>query len=169
LLSGLLEDWIGRISYFEAWGDWFAGQQVDPQYQLWFLNILWWGRLGKIAAFLGGLTVILDLVGPERLRRWGRESGTWKESLQRPTSITLSFGVAVATGAALRSLGVSGWIAIPILVVISFPSVLVVKRIVKFLIRGLADALNKESPARGIRIFAAILIGVGFHFDLLGP
>jgi len=65
-------DAVGSVGYFEAWGLWFSGQEVDPQARLWFMGLLWWGRAGKIAAFLGGLTVILDLIGSERLRSWAR-------------------------------------------------------------------------------------------------
>ena len=32
---------------------------------------LWWGRLGTIATIVGGLVVVLDYVGEERLRGWG--------------------------------------------------------------------------------------------------
>ena len=48
----------------------------------------WWGRAGKIFQFLGGLAVILDLVGPDRLRAWGaqlRETNT--ASLERVRKI----------------------------------------------------------------------------------
>jgi hypothetical protein len=33
--------------------------------------MIWWGRAGKIAAFLGGLTVVLDVIGPDRIREFG--------------------------------------------------------------------------------------------------
>jgi uncharacterized membrane protein YdcZ (DUF606 family) len=33
---------------------------------------LWWGRLGKIVEFLAALAVVADIIGPERLRRYGK-------------------------------------------------------------------------------------------------
>lgn len=33
--------------------------------------MLWWARIGKLLQFAGGAAVVLDLVGPERLRRTG--------------------------------------------------------------------------------------------------
>lgn len=35
----------------------------------------WWGRLGKILTFAGGATVVLDTIGAERLREWGKRRG----------------------------------------------------------------------------------------------
>lgn len=59
------------VGLLEAWHTWSAGQPTGDLL-LWKLPILWWGRIGKLAQFAGALTVILDLVGPERLRAWGR-------------------------------------------------------------------------------------------------
>jgi hypothetical protein len=35
------------------------------------LPVFWWGRIGKCAQFLAGLAVVLDLIGPEKLRECG--------------------------------------------------------------------------------------------------
>jgi hypothetical protein len=43
-----------------------TGQKVDTQLRL--LPVLWWSRGGKVDSFLGGATLILDLIGPDRLR-----------------------------------------------------------------------------------------------------
>lgn len=37
----------------------------------------------------------------------------------------------------------------------------------RYLPRILANALDKPSPAHGIRVVAVFMIAVGFHFDLL--
>ena len=47
------------------------GAHVD-HYLLWGVNILWWGRLGKIVQCLGGLTIIAEIIGPNRLRAFGQ-------------------------------------------------------------------------------------------------
>ncbi|MEK6441858.1 hypothetical protein [Pseudonocardia sp. T1-2H] len=61
----------GTITWWDAWRLWFSGQEVDTQLRLGPWSILWWGRVGKIASFLAGATVVLDLIGHERLRRIG--------------------------------------------------------------------------------------------------
>jgi hypothetical protein len=60
------------IGYLEAWRLWFSGQQPPSDAVLWFMSLRWWARAGKLAAFVGGATVILDLIGPERLRQFGQ-------------------------------------------------------------------------------------------------
>ncbi|MEU5695443.1 hypothetical protein [Actinosynnema sp. NPDC020468] len=52
------------------WGRWLSGEKVDDA-RLWGLPMLVWGRTGKLLQFAAGLTVVLDLVGPERLREFG--------------------------------------------------------------------------------------------------
>ncbi|MCG5464853.1 hypothetical protein MED01_003112 [Micromonospora sp. MED01] len=49
---------------------WIAGKETSDIH-IFGLSMIWWGRVGKLLQFLGGLVVILDLIGPERLRNWG--------------------------------------------------------------------------------------------------
>ena len=56
------------ISYVDAWAAWFGGGQPPGDAMMGFMTIRWSGRAGKMAAFVGGATVVLDLVGPDRLR-----------------------------------------------------------------------------------------------------
>ena len=52
---------------------------------MWGWPLLAWGRLGKVLQFLAGLTVVLDLVGPDRLRAFGgRLRGqSWRQVADR--------------------------------------------------------------------------------------
>lgn len=52
---------------FDAWGNWSAGQSVTDE-ELWGLSILWWGRVGMGMEFLAALTIIAEIIGPNRLR-----------------------------------------------------------------------------------------------------
>lgn len=63
-----------EVDIWEAWSHWFAGQPLGDA-RLWGMPILWWGRIGKLAQFAAGLAVVLDLIGPERLRAWGQQLG----------------------------------------------------------------------------------------------
>lgn len=35
--------------------------------------ILWWGRIGKLLQFIGGITILLELIGVERVQEYGNE------------------------------------------------------------------------------------------------
>jgi hypothetical protein len=51
-----------------------VGRALYARLQLWGMPILWWGRIGKLAEFTAGLVVVLDLIGPDRLRAFGLRS-----------------------------------------------------------------------------------------------
>lgn len=59
-----------EISYWQAWALWRAGETVT-EYEMLGLQILWWGRAGKIVGFASALFVIGELVGRERLAEYG--------------------------------------------------------------------------------------------------
>ncbi|MEV6238819.1 hypothetical protein [Lentzea sp. NPDC051838] len=58
---------------WEAWRLWGTGASTQ-QFVLWGMPLLWWGRAGKVAQFVAGLAVLLDLIGPVRLRTWAQGS-----------------------------------------------------------------------------------------------
>ena len=49
-----------------AWREWFAGHDT-AQLRVFGLAVLWWGRIWKTLEFLGGLTVVIDLLGRKRM------------------------------------------------------------------------------------------------------
>jgi hypothetical protein len=53
---------------------WAEGRSASAE-PLWGRTVLWWARAGKVLQFTAGLVVILDLIGPERLRRAGQRTG----------------------------------------------------------------------------------------------
>lgn len=56
---------------WDAWRVWLDGRPT-ADFQLFGVRVLWWARFGKIGEFVGALTVVLDIIGPTRLREWGR-------------------------------------------------------------------------------------------------
>jgi uncharacterized paraquat-inducible protein A len=56
------------ISWLVAWVCWFTTGLLDPHIKMMGLSMLWWSRGGKLAEFAGGATLILDLIGIERLK-----------------------------------------------------------------------------------------------------
>jgi hypothetical protein len=60
---------VQQVSWWQAWELWWSGTPLQG-YVLWGLPILWWGRIGKLAQFAGGLVAIIDIVGLQRLTAW---------------------------------------------------------------------------------------------------
>lgn len=58
---------VEQLSYVEAWSRWYSGAVVTEDY-LWGIQILWWGRCGKIVALISGLLIIVEIIGPARLQ-----------------------------------------------------------------------------------------------------
>ena len=62
---------MNEVSLLEAWSLWLRGQTLGSYY-LWGVQILWWGRVGKIVGLLSALSVFAELIGPERIRVFGK-------------------------------------------------------------------------------------------------
>jgi hypothetical protein len=52
-----------------AWREWLAGHDTT-QLRVFGIVVLWWGRIGKTLEFLGGLTVVIDLLGRARMEQF---------------------------------------------------------------------------------------------------
>lgn len=61
---------MNEISIVEAWTRWLSGE-LSPHVTIWGVSIFWWGRLGKIMQFVGAITIVADIIGPEKIRRFG--------------------------------------------------------------------------------------------------
>ena len=76
------------VWYGDALWTRLTGQQVDGRLRMCGLAITRWGCAGKVVSFIGGTTVILDLLGTERLRKitsfdadfYPYAFGTWPRS-----------------------------------------------------------------------------------------
>jgi hypothetical protein len=60
------------VTYWQAWSLWLDGKPTTDL-RMWGEPMLVWGRVGKVLQFLGALTVIVDIIGPDRLRRFGQD------------------------------------------------------------------------------------------------
>ncbi len=65
------------MSLWELWREWASGNST-LEFELWGVEMVWWGRIGKILQLLGALTVLVEVVGTERMLRTG-------EALQQAT------------------------------------------------------------------------------------
>jgi hypothetical protein len=172
---------MADLELIDAWRMWIAGQPVDTG-TLWGWPILYWGRAGKIAAFLGGLTVILDLAGPDRLREAGVHLRrlVWRKRgdppVRRATDWLLGcalFGAAFALTVLFVEPLVDDLTELPqllqeiVLFVTFFVGVVVLTLLCTALALAMERVLNSTTPGYALRLIAVTLIVVGFHFDLL--
>lgn len=61
---------VSDVGLIEAWKIWLAGD-LPANTVLWGISILWWERIGKLMQVLGAATIIADIIGPEKIRRFG--------------------------------------------------------------------------------------------------
>ncbi|MEU8207135.1 hypothetical protein [Streptosporangium sp. NPDC049046] len=178
---------MADIGYFEAWQMWLNGRSTLGN-DMFGLPMIWWGRAGKIAAFVSGMTILLDIAGPERLTSF---AGRLHALVQALWSHALIYSFSVASFVMAFS-WVAIWdlvwsIDIPVPVAVSGLDVFVgLLRIVAIValcfllplaIAGTVLVIDKvcaklptiftHPRAVHIRIVAAALLIVGFHFDLL--
>lgn len=68
-----MEDWlpVWTEEWLRAWSLWWSGTKLPDNLPLWGLNIIWWNRIGQCLQFLGSAVVIIDIVGPKKVRDWG--------------------------------------------------------------------------------------------------
>jgi len=74
--------------WWHLWQAWFSGEQVAGA-DLWGLPLLVWARTGKVLQFLAGMTVVLDLIGPDPLRAFGRrlQKVPWSRGFTGPAEV----------------------------------------------------------------------------------
>lgn len=60
-----------EVNLFDAWKAWIKCTSIQDSY-LWGIKIIWWGRLGKIAQFLGGMTILVDIIGTDRVKDYAQ-------------------------------------------------------------------------------------------------
>jgi putative FmdB family regulatory protein len=101
---------VVKLKLWGFWENWLDGK-VTPSAKLSRWPIMYWGRLGKILEFIGGLTVILDLAGEERVDRWHAAA-----SSRFTRTAALSRTMIARTLAPWKSqVGSLAWLTLPIL------------------------------------------------------
>jgi len=150
---------MADISYLEAWSIWLDGRSTLG-HDLLGLSMLWWGRFGKILSFVSGAAVIVDLIGPERLSRYG-------ERLTRFVGRRGGVLPGAVTGAA-TAVGV-----IAVTEIIGGPGLLQAALVMVFgtaagsLVMQVSRAVQHPEFPSATRWLSLALFVIGFHFDLL--
>jgi hypothetical protein len=143
------------------------------------LPLYWWARGGKIAEFIGGATVIIDLIGPERLRAWS----TVRQARSHHRSAQISNFLILLLVIGTISL-VSPGLAIPLSEDLYFYLYMIslvllghalqrvlsrpLRKMVGWLYRKVIETLEGDRPAYAWRVVGFMVLAIGFHFDILG-
>ncbi|MEU6778566.1 hypothetical protein ABZ912_05135 [Nonomuraea angiospora] len=152
---------MADINYFEAWQLWLDGRSTVGN-DLLGLPMIWWGRAGKILSFISGAAIIVDLLGPEKLARYGARV-TW---LMQKRVLGLNLGpmmVGALTG--IPALAITDHIGMPWL-----PQILLVMALaigVSILLTASGEAMADARLTMVTRWTSLALFVIGFHFDLL--
>lgn len=59
-----------EITFNETWKLWLS-DNLSADAVLWGISIFWWERIGKVMQFLGATTIVADIIGPEKIRKFG--------------------------------------------------------------------------------------------------
>ncbi|WP_431927928.1 hypothetical protein [Nonomuraea jabiensis] len=153
---------MADISYFDAWQLWLQGRPTIG-YDLLGIPMLWWGRTGKILSFVAGTVVVIDLIGVEKLSRYGERLVRFMTArvTVRPFVVGLVSGmiaaafVIVVTGPMGNDSLLRSWI------------VLAIGSATGGLTAVIGYALQHPRFASAARWASLGLFLIGFHFDLL--
>ena|ERR671915_349196 len=132
------------------------GQQLDSDCRLWFLTITWWGRLGKLLGVTGFVAVIFELIGHERLKKYGDTLRGWTYEWIYP----------------IETLEGNKWkiVLVVIFTLLQFvPTVgrFVNRRIIASVLIYIAWGLSHNRLGVFIKVATALLLFVGLFLDLL--
>ncbi|MBP2705454.1 hypothetical protein JOL79_16710 [Microbispora sp. RL4-1S] len=170
---------MADIGYLDAWAMWLSRDPALRDAHLIGLSMEWWGRLGKIGAFLGGMTVVLDILGPERIREYG---GRIRRLPRSPAKgvlaaaatagvalLTSLVGMAadIATGPFGGRVALVGLVLLVILAVVWIALAAARAKLFESALNGIAWILEHPRSLEWWRGLSLLLLIAGFHFDLL--
>ncbi|MEV6039271.1 hypothetical protein AB0L65_49605 [Nonomuraea sp. NPDC052116] len=170
---------MADIGYLDALQMWFSGNSALQDSTMYGLGMLWWGRFGKIAAFLGGMTVVLDILGPERIREYGGRLRAVPRSRTQGTLTALTTGGgAIVAGSMAAAVDVamglgSGRLALAVLIAtivlaVGWVAISTARsKLFENTLKGVAWVLEHPKSLGWWRVISLLGLVVGFHFDLL--
>ncbi|MCK2215486.1 hypothetical protein MF672_017065 [Actinomadura sp. ATCC 31491] len=150
---------MADISYFEAWSVWFDGRSTIGS-ELLGLPMIWWGRFGKILSFVSGASVVVDLIGPERLSRYGDRLIRFVGRRGAFLPGAVAGAVTAAVVLAITEVAGTGWW-------LRAAVGLVLGTAAGSLVMQVGQAVRRPEFPSATRWMSLALFVVGFHFDLL--
>ncbi|WP_433038610.1 hypothetical protein [Actinomycetospora sp. CA-053990] len=158
------------IGLGEALSVWFSGQKLDGM-ALYGLSTVWWSRIAKIATYAAGLVVVLDIIGPERIRAYGRRlkrrvnTPQWLEATLALIFISASLAAFLSAFIEFRFLE-----PLRLPAVIALFAVTPVGALLGFDEQSasvIATVLESPRTVRVVRIASLSLLSAAFFVDLL--
>ena len=168
-------------SWLHAWSLFFQGYDMRESC-LWGIEVLWWGRIGKLLSFFSGLVIVLDIIGPDALNRATERSREGLSSVRNGVAAIFAVvATSVIVGAAVWAVvqhpynpptdgvladnpdnaSTNPWLLLVLLVGGSAAASLWA------VWRGVFWVLHHDRVPRVARIASMLLFVVGFHFDML--
>jgi hypothetical protein len=185
------------VTWLQAWWHWWhptAGMALGDLI-LWGYRILWWGRLGKLMEFMAGMLVVVDVVGPTRLKAFGDSMHSWfdtratfekvrrlvawrNDSVSNDLKVTglFCFLIIAIAASVISNNGAFAYFAVGLFLYLFSAVFIALGGLLAFvsgwlldsiLIEPMAWILRHSDAERWVKALSAILILVGFHFDLL--
>ncbi|MEV4013372.1 hypothetical protein AB0J35_22985 [Nonomuraea angiospora] len=172
---------MADIGYLDALQMWLSGNPALQDATLYGMSMLWWGRFGKILAFLGGMTVVLDILGPDRIREYGgrlraipksptNRSSVWAAALTAlGTCAAAIMGavVDVATGPGRERLALTVLVIGVVIAVVWVTLAVTRSKLFESTFNGIAWVLEHRKALIWWRVVSFFALVIGFHFDLL--
>ncbi|WP_113699707.1 hypothetical protein [Nonomuraea lactucae] len=149
---------MADLDLFGAWGLWMDNVQVN-QHTLYGFSILAMGRIGKVVSFFAGMTVVLDIIGPERIRQFGGRAKQF-DPIHSLTFRKVAVGVGLVGALIGVAAGISGLadlgsavenILSVVGVVVGGVALIATPQIARALAQGVARGLENEAWERVIR------------------
>lgn len=133
--------------------------------------MLWWGRLGKVLQLLAACVIVLEILGPERIRLFAGKLRTFEggDAWMLTTFMIALVIVSVAFGLALPN--PEGLLVNFIAILACMFCILLVMMILQVtaysLLGVMADILDNPALDRIAKTLAFLALILGAHFELL--
>ena len=156
----------------EAWAAWFSGEDIRLS-SLWGVQVLWWGRIGKIIQLCVVLLGAIELIGAKRLNQFlrvlaGTTLSAWTAYRRRETFLFLFYFTSYfALIVLLVGKPNPGVMAIMLLALAPVPLGLFLHFVFVRILDRIAILMTHDRAYAFAQLLLVVLFVIGFHFDLL--
>ncbi|MFI6482693.1 hypothetical protein ACIBH1_32495 [Nonomuraea sp. NPDC050663] len=155
-------------SLFEAWGAWADGVDIR-QRVLWGMQIFWWARLSKTAAFLAASIIVFDIIGRKRLEqflaRWRQEASKVAAGLWTSAWIACLQAFFLFADLGIWESESNWWLGVVAVLSLIYGCIRLDGR--PGIMRRYLWLAEHDNLILIARIVAFVLIALAFHFDFL--
>lgn len=62
-------------SFLDVLKNWLAGEDIIHTYTLYGIRCIWYSRAGQLFQFIGGTTLLVEILGVEKIKQYNEEVG----------------------------------------------------------------------------------------------